>query len=101
MSKQLRSHQIETVVDEPLGLSNGDIATLYISGENVARVSIVQVGKCDMTVKWGSAVVKPGKAIISLDEVYFPSVRPVSMRLRKIRFREIKFAKSRESRLHP
>ena len=76
MSKQLRSHQIETVVDEPLGLSNGDIATLYISGENVARVSIVQVGKCDMTVKWGSAVVKPGKAIISLDEVYFPSVRP-------------------------
>ena len=53
MSKQLQSHQIETVVlvDEPLGLSNGDIATLYLSGENVACVSIVQVGKRDMTVK--------------------------------------------------
>ena len=78
LRQQLSIPQVEQVLTSPPGLSCGDIADLFLGGEKVARVRIHMTANDDanLTSKWGRTVVKRGKAVVDLLDVYFLNAHP-------------------------
>ena len=68
LQKELKSHQMEPLVEAPVSIGEHQTVGLFMSGKMVGNAMIKRIGGLDVGVtKWGKTTVRKGQAVVSLE----------------------------------